>query len=424
MLDRKLPGQTPLDVAAQVAWVAPRGTDEVRRLECADKQQAPAIRRRSIQSLTGINSSDRGDEHDGVSSTGVIESSNKHNARRKRGRMRASRSIGEIPPIDPDSKVALPAKYRNLVTDDVKEIRAGDLTFFEGLLDKYGIAEARERGGKTKTEFGEAEFFIAASDIAEYALALRARTMPHWNKGQNSALGPTEIFHPTSMRLEDLCTLFFHQRRIKSAYMQVQHRKMELALSDFMSSMADYRQALSKLSSRNDYFTFAKNLMSESMEKASHNFTPAQVDTLGILLGFYERGILLTEQHERRSIFSNIGNGTFIEFLEDIVNDAVHNGQNMQSAVRRELLESDGTGFTLMRTHLKNFGRRKRLFKSFHSVEKARAKLSSDTYTKGACPAILKTDSLDGSGTRRPIVYEYASFIVDNIPEHLVKEAA
>ena len=317
----------------------------------------------------------------------------------------------------PDARVSLPERYQKLLPNK-KDIHPSDLEFFEDVLARYGLTE-RKGSHDSETQFGEMEFFSVASDFARYALRMRPPSLPRYDRRGNvvnqSTLISQESVHPVSQRLVELSSLLLHHPRIRSIYMDLQFRKMVEAFPGFVESIDAFDTSAPQ--SRYAFFDQVTTAMNTNMWLATYMmYTPAHIDAMGILVGYNEREILVPP-NQRRDMIAHLGNETFTRFLRRVITDAQTRKLDTKEAVKREILAIDGVGFTLMRTHLFDFQRRNGHLDSKVSLDVTRGKLSQDTYTRGACPAILKTESFSESGFKRPIAYEYAAVITDHLPE-------
>ncbi len=326
-----------------------------------------------------------------------------------------------------EQQVPLPDAYQRFVGREVA-LPLQDLRFFEGLLEKYGFGEKGE--DQERREFGEEEFFSAAHDMQSYAMKIREEEENESNysvteniadtndKEREELLIKVDKLRPSSARMQVLSHLFLHQPFFKSQYMQIHAQKMEYALPG-MSIGLDGATVQSS-ASRDEYFTNVLFSMSMSMIAATSNFEPEDVAALGFVIGAQEHGYYLPQKF-RVNQFAVVGVGTFNEALKEVVDEAVDTGDNVNAALRREFLDRDGVGFQLMRTHIHHFVHRAEPAMEGKTLDEKRAILAEEDYLIGACPAILKVESLDGTARKRPIAYEFAAAIVDRMPKRLLQ---
>jgi len=156
--------------------------------------------------------------------------------------------------------------------------------------------------------------------------------------------------------------------------------------------------------------------MHESMREVTSVLSDSQIDTIGFIMGYNEKGIFV-HPDQRREEFAETGVETHINFLALTVEDALIHDKDVRESVRREYLDRDGIGFTLMRTHLGDGVERSIVALNAHDFDIGRARILEDEYAHGACPAILKTPSADDPTVQRPIAFEYAWVALEHMPK-------
>ncbi len=311
--------------------------------------------------------------------------------------------------VDEPALMTVPEGYQKYFgkREQEKKLHVADVKFFEGLLDKYGLSEGSRNDDANSRKFGRVEFFSAAVDLKGYAMELRTKDTDHHLVDYN-------YYSSSGQRMRDLTTMFFHQPKIKKEYMQVHAEKMELALPDFIEGLSLPEMARS--TTRANYFGKVDNLMGETLTSASQSFDDADVCNVGLLIGYNTRGLYQTEGSSR-SYFAEMGYGTFLNFLREVVDETVYARADLPSAIRREFLERDGLGYNLMRMHLSDFIGNEAAV-AHRSLNGRRVMLQESDHNIGACPAILKTTSPEDQ-RQRPIAYEYAAAIVRRMPKAL-----
>lgn len=339
------------------------------------------------------------------------------------------KELKEISVASEEPKVALPERYQRYLGKE-RFVPRADLEFFDTLLDRYGLAD-KTGEGQTSRKFGVDEFFAAAAEVQHYAVELRERIMPEWNEPLDSlseaaglnrqlldAYAKMDMAHPANMRISDLSRIFLHHPKVKTAYMKIHEEKMTHAMPSFARELTELDTT--GIKNRHEYFTRVQSLMGRNMREASSSlFTPEQIDTLGYLIGFEEASYSIPKSC-RLAQFTNVGVGTFKRFLEKVVDEAVEEGEDIQSKIRREFLERDGVGHSAMRTHITDFVHKIEPDMYKTTLDDTREAIANGNFNKGVCPAIMKTESHTEPGEQRPIVYEYASIIVNNMPKHLL----
>lgn len=331
-------------------------------------------------------------------------------------------------------RAKLSDKYKELLAGRKPELGKEDLAFFEGLLTTYGVSiEDYATDGKKTLE--KDEFFSACADIETYGMQLRGRLMPNWEEEKDilqeelknrprpevAEDQDMDTLHPAQERLKDLSTLFLHHPSVKPAYMQVQTEKMVGAFPTVITGLESLKT--NQTIGENEYFLMTQFLMNAGMTKAAKKVAPEKVSALGFVIGYQEDGMVLSEE-KRKDKFATIGTSDFLLLLKKVTDETIKEGGDLQAAVRREFLKRDGVGFSSMRLHIREFSKHVRPKTKDKKLDAARDVFKGSKFTIGACPAIGKMESLDEPGNQRPIVYEYASAIIRNMPPHLLQPDA
>lgn len=309
--------------------------------------------------------------------------------------------------ITPAGFVKLSDKYREYVGGE-KYMHKDDYDFFEDILQGYFTPSERGNGVEDKGEVAPSEeekFFEAVTQVKDYGLALEQEVEGNLFK-QIPRIG----------RFRSLVLLFLHHPKIRGPYMQVHAKKMGFALPDFSNelSVTDFNGS----ENREDYLKRAHTLMSDKMAIATEQFKPNDVVNLGGLIHFEQNDQFGDEESAVKN-FAGKGVKTFVDILATVLDQAEVDHKDFSEAIKEEFLQRDGIAFQLMRIHLSDFVH-KIMYPTDLKYKLIKRLLKRRKYLSGTCPAILKAPTPSGGQTERPIAYEYAATIVNNIPQRLV----
>ncbi|HVA97084.1 MAG TPA: hypothetical protein VND99_05510 [Candidatus Acidoferrales bacterium] len=338
-----------------------------------------------------------------------------------------------VPTAEPQAAIEtslhalIPDRYKAFLPNR-EHINRQDLEFLEGFFTRHGLNEKTNGDHSKRKEFGMQDYFTAAAELKEYSEQVRTRFSPELHlkltqyvdltgdRNMRQLLAMADLDKIVGRRIHDMVSIFHHHPKIRAQYLQVHAQKMITAFPDFVRALQDEQE---EPRTRFAYFGRAQKHMSRSMKQAVSIYTPDQIDTVGYLMGYDEIGQYTTAA-ERRANFAALGIGTFFSGLRSIVDDAVATGKDVQQAVRDEFLNRDGVAFMLMRTYRYDFVTSGQKMINGHDVAHARAAVQAADFTKGSCPAILKMPPAPDGTRGRPIAYEYAHVIVENMPKALV----
>jgi len=318
---------------------------------------------------------------------------------------------------EPHSTTLLPERYKKALAGK-DQLPRSDFAFIDGLLHRYNAI-----GNKTTQPFGRDSFFGAVSEIKTYATALRSNdpvspnpSMEPQNKDDKEA---DELARPSSERIENITYLFLHMPRVKNVYNNIHAEKMERAFPTFAEELAnaDFKET----DTLSDYFTHVTDSMNTTMTDALDSFSPEEVENLGFIIGYNEYGYMRPDNVHKID-FGTIGIETFSTLLEEIVEDALKTGEDIDTSVDSAFSQRDGIAQRLMTISLRDLERLEEendLF--FDELEEIPYILDTNMFHTGACPALVKMDVSENDKTiKRPIAYEYAKMIVKKIPTHLL----
>jgi hypothetical protein len=325
--------------------------------------------------------------------------------------------------------VTLPQEYQEYL-DEVRQMPRGDFEQIDGLFKGMGL-RTREGERINGQVVSRRMFFAALNGLREYGEAIRAQETGGSNQEAVFSDDPAErvrqiaVFEmrerarPSSKRLAGLAYLFLHYPEVQREYLQIQAEKMVDAFPGFVRALQHL--PTQDLPDRHAYFVKTEQLMTDSMLPiVQQKFRPFEVDLLSWVIG-YENHRFQPLQPDREKLVAGIGNQTFTDLLERVVDEA--RGRNLRTKLRKEFTHREGIGFRLMRRSLRAFGKHLEPAITKGGLDAGRALLDSRTFRGGVCPATFMMKTESGESTGRPIAFEYASVIVGRMPRQFPRRA-